>query len=118
MEKAARKNIFVTAVLIAMVGAGITVLLYRFYKPEKLLFSPVSISVMLLLSLIFLLYRKAERIAEHPFFSWILVSAYIITGILLCFPNNYVYEYNLFYIVIVVVAGFTGLSFACMMLIH
>ncbi|MBO7401491.1 MAG: hypothetical protein J6U10_00715 [Lachnospiraceae bacterium] len=116
MEKAARKNIFVTAVLLTVIGACITFLLYRFYESEKLL-GPWTVSLMLLLSVVFLLYRKSERITEHPFFSWILVSAYLITGILLCFPNVYVSEYRLHYLVLVVVAGFIGLSFSLMMLL-
>jgi hypothetical protein len=116
MGSAARKNIIVTAVLLLITGMLATEEMYRFYKPSNLLFSASTVSLIMVFALLFLLFRKAGRIAEHPVFSWVLVSCYLITAVVLLFPNTYIDRYYLYFLGAVIVSGFNGADFGITLL--
>ncbi len=100
-----------------VIGAVMTFEIFRFFKPENLLASPVTVSALFAVGMIVVLLRNPERIAEHPLFSWILVSAYIICGIMLCFPNDIVDAHYLYYATAIVVAGLSGIPFSLVMIL-
>ncbi len=112
MEQAVRKNLIVTASSIVIIGALLTLGMWFFFPDAPNRVGLAILSGMMCLCIIEQTKNKLERIAEHPIYSWILISAYTITAIMLCFPNTVVIKYALYFILVIPVASFLGSSFA------
>lgn len=117
MENASRKNLIETLAFITLIGGAMTFGLWFFEKDKQEIAAVMILSVLICVSLLFLVLRKYEKLSEHPVFSLILLTAYLIMGIMLCFPNSTMSAFGLFFIVVIPVAGFSGLSFSMFMLL-
>ncbi len=117
MEKSAGNNLIKNILTIIFIGCAMTAGLWFFEKEHEQLTAILIVSGLIFLSLLFLAIKKDEKLSEHPVFSLTLLAAYLIMGIMLCFPNPAMSSLGLYFLLTIPVAGFSGLSFAMILLL-
>ena len=113
MNTNAGKVVQRTIVLLAFLCAATIFLLYLFEGNigGRLLYQAITSGVFCVF-LIYVIVINSERLMQQPLSAYIMVGFYLIECLLLCFPNRYVEELALMYLIAVPVAGFFGFRYA------
>lgn len=117
MKKTVNKSLIVNIISIIFIGLAMTTGLVLFEKEQEQIAAIIIISVLMLLSLLFLAIKNEEKLSEHPLYSITLLVVYFIVGVMLCFPNSTLESIGFYYLLIIPVACFSGLPFAIVMLL-
>lgn len=117
MGKRTNNSLIGNIIAIIIIGCFMTVGLWFFERRHDQIEAVLLVSVLMLLSLLFLVIKKDEKLSEHPVFSLTLVVAYLFIGIILCFPNPTTESLGLYYLLMIPVAGLSGLSFSLVLLL-
>lgn len=113
MSTSKGKTVYISAGMLAAIYAVSIILLYLFEGGiGDRLFYPAIITGVFCVYLIYVSVTNYEKIVLQPLSIYFVIFGYLITCLLLCFPNRYFHELAIIYIVAIPVAMFFGFRYS------
>ena len=112
MSTNAGKAVYMTAGVLAAIYAAAILLIYYFEGNIGGLLYPAIVSGVLCVFLIYMIVINSEKTIKQPFSAMFVVGCYLILCLLICFPNQYVNDFAVMYLISIPIAVFFGLRYS------
>lgn len=112
------KSVYMTIGILSLLCTGCIFLLYLFEGNigGKLLYQVITTGVFCVF-LIYTIIMNAGSVMQQPFSLYIISGFYLIVCLAVCFPNRYVEQFSLLYLIAIPVSVFFGFRYAAVSLV-